>query len=449
MTKRDKTTGLPKPQSPKVTQADAAGGKSPKTLKEYRSRAEREAEVQRMIFIGTFGALGVVAIILAIAFVIDLVINPVRVVASVDGQSITVREFQEEVRIQRVVDNQRLLNEVQTYMDLGFFETSQEAVNVLYSNVPEIRELIDSFSANDQFGLRVLNTLIDNQIVRKEATARGVTVTDEQIDEQIRRLFRFETPEETDSEATPEPETTPTVTPTPFITPTPSPTPIPTEEMTPTPTATLEFTPAPTFTPVPTQTASERIDVFNNRLESFYQRMSRDAGVSRERVRQYFEMLALREALARNIFGEKQTTVWANTRHIIVPTLEQAQDIYDALLAGESFATLAAALGTDGTAQGGGELSWLNTEQGIDSTFGEKARTLPIGEISEPFQTDFGWHVMQVRDREEREAGAGEIDFLLQTEFTEWLRDYRNQANIETADFWTDFVPSDPPLRFE
>ncbi|HRF95262.1 MAG TPA: peptidylprolyl isomerase, partial [Aggregatilineales bacterium] len=114
---------------------------------------------------------------------------------------------------------------------------------------------------------------------------------------------------------------------------------------------------------------------------------------------------------------------------------------------GESFASVAAALGTDGTAQSGGELGWLNTEQGIDATFGEKARTLPINEISEPFQTDFGWHVMQVRDREEREASTDEVDSVLQTQFTEWLKTTRENTDYETSDFWIDFVPSDPPLR--
>jgi parvulin-like peptidyl-prolyl isomerase len=139
--------------------------------------------------------------------------------------------------------------------------------------------------------------------------------------------------------------------------------------------------------------------------------------------------------------------VWANTRHIVVATEEAARDIYEALLNGESFATLAAARGTDGTAQRGGELGWLNTESGIDETFGEQARNAVIGEIVPPFQSAFGWHVMQVRDREEREASTDEIDAVLQTKMSEWVTETRQNTNYETADFWIDFVPSDPPLR--
>ncbi|MCL4255462.1 MAG: peptidylprolyl isomerase, partial [Anaerolineae bacterium] len=284
----------------------------------------------------------------------------------------------------------------------------------------------------------------EDRIVRREADARGITVTDEQIDEQIRRLFRYTPAEETDPESTPEPEVTPTITPTPFVSPTPSNTPVPTET---TPTPTAQFTPAPTITPFPTLTADEQAQEFETDVESFYSRMGRDAGVSRERVREYFETLALREALARDMFGERETLVWANTRHIIVETEDAARDIYEALLNGESFATLAAARGTDGTAQSGGELGWLNTELGIDPTFGEQARNAVIGAIVEPFQSDFGWHVMQVRDREEREATTDEIDSVLQTQMAEWVTETRENTDYETSDFWIDFVPSDPPLR--
>jgi parvulin-like peptidyl-prolyl isomerase len=441
MTKRDKTTGLPKPPKKQAPQGE---GKSPKTLKEYRSRAEREAEIQRRVLIGTTVAVALVLVLLAVAFVIDQIITPTRVVASVFGENITVREFQERVRIERVIDNQRILNDLSFYVNSGFFSDENEALNFLYQQDPNFRNLIDGFSADDQYGLRVINALIEDRIVRREADARGITVTDEQIDEQIRRLFRYTPPETTDPESTPEPEVTPTITPTPFVSPTPSNTPVPTET---TPTPTPQFTPAPTITPLPTLTADEQAQAFNDNVEQFYRRMSRDAGVSRERVREYFEMLALREALAREMFGTRETLVWANTRHIVVATEEAARDIYEALLNGESFATLAAARGTDGTAQRGGELGWLNTESGIDETFGEQARNAVIGEIVPPFQSAFGWHVMQVRDREEREASTDEIDAVLQTKMSEWVTETRQNTNYETADFWIDFVPSDPPLR--
>lgn len=441
MTKRDKTTGLPKP--PKK-QAPEGEGKSPKTLKEYHSRAEREAEIQRRVLIGTTVAVALVLVLLAVAFVIDQVVTPTRVVASVFDENITVREFQERVRIERVVDNQRILNDLRFYVNNGFFSDENEALNFLYRQDANFRNLIDGFSADDQYGLRVINALIEDRIIRREADARGITVTDAQIDEQIRRLFRYTPPETIDPEATPEPEVTPTITPTPFVSPTPSNTPVPTET---TPTPTPQFTPAPTITPLPTLTADEQAQAFNDDVERFYRRMSRDAGVSRERVREYFEMLALREALAREMFGTRQTLVWANTRHIVVATEEAARDIYEALLNGESFATLAAARGTDGTAQRGGELGWLNTESGIDETFGEQARNAVIGEIVPPFQSAFGWHVMQVRDREEREASTDEIDAVLQTKMSAWVTETRQNTNYETADFWIDFVPSDPPLR--
>ncbi|MCL4253705.1 MAG: hypothetical protein KJ043_08000, partial [Anaerolineae bacterium] len=159
------------------------------------------------------------------------------------------------------MDNQRILNDVQLVLDFGLASDENEAVNFLYQQDPNFRNLLDGFSADDQYGLRVINALVEDRIVRREAEARGITVTDEQIDEQIRRLFRYTPAEETDPEATPEPEVTPTITPTPFVSPTPSNTPVPTET---TPTPTPQFTPAPTITPFPTLTADEQAQEFND-----------------------------------------------------------------------------------------------------------------------------------------------------------------------------------------
>ncbi|MCL4255461.1 MAG: hypothetical protein KJ043_17015, partial [Anaerolineae bacterium] len=85
----------------------------------------------------------VVLVLLGIAFVVDQVINPTRVVASVFDENISVREFQERIRIERVVDNQRLLNDVQLVIDFGLASDENEAVNFLYQQDPNFRNLLD------------------------------------------------------------------------------------------------------------------------------------------------------------------------------------------------------------------------------------------------------------------------------------------------------------------
>lgn len=75
-------------------------------------------------------------------------------------------------------------------------------------------------------------------------------------------------------------------------------------------------------------------------------------------------------------------------------------DIHNRLLNGESFAELAKKESQDnGTAPNGGELPWIRSGQ-IIPEFEEVAFALKdTGDISKPFQTSFGWHVVKLLDR--------------------------------------------------
>lgn len=75
-------------------------------------------------------------------------------------------------------------------------------------------------------------------------------------------------------------------------------------------------------------------------------------------------------------------------------------DIHNRLLNGESFAELAKKESQDNsTAPNGGELPWIRSGQ-IIPEFEEVAFALrDIGDISKPFQTSFGWHVVKLLDR--------------------------------------------------
>ena len=96
MSKRSQTTALPK-ETPKT--APVEGGESsgkqatPKLRQEYRSRAEREHEIQRWVIIGTIAAIAVVVLLLVFTIVNEQIITPNQVVASVEGQNISVSQF--------------------------------------------------------------------------------------------------------------------------------------------------------------------------------------------------------------------------------------------------------------------------------------------------------------------------------------------------------------------
>jgi hypothetical protein len=109
MAKRRQTTGVPKTRQRKTSpdaEIDASGkGKSPK--REYLSHAEREAQIQRLVIQITAITIALVVIVVAFAFIRDRIVTPRQTVASVNGDSITVAEFQKRVRLERLINTER------------------------------------------------------------------------------------------------------------------------------------------------------------------------------------------------------------------------------------------------------------------------------------------------------------------------------------------------------
>jgi peptidyl-prolyl cis-trans isomerase C len=86
-------------------------------------------------------------------------------------------------------------------------------------------------------------------------------------------------------------------------------------------------------------------------------------------------------------------------RHILGSTREEADEVARLLAEGEDFATLAAQVSQDpATRFEGGDLGYF-TREGILPGFAGVAFETPVGSISAPFQTEFGWHVLTVVDR--------------------------------------------------
>jgi peptidyl-prolyl cis-trans isomerase C len=88
-----------------------------------------------------------------------------------------------------------------------------------------------------------------------------------------------------------------------------------------------------------------------------------------------------------------------HARHILVPTKEEADQVEADLKAGKPFEVEAMAKTTDPSGkQNGGDLGYFTAEQMV-KPFADAAFALEAGQVSDPVQSQFGWHVIKVEDK--------------------------------------------------
>jgi foldase protein PrsA len=93
------------------------------------------------------------------------------------------------------------------------------------------------------------------------------------------------------------------------------------------------------------------------------------------------------------------TPAMARARHILVPDLKTAQKVEADLKAGKDFAAEAKQYSTDpGSRDKGGELGFFKKGAMVPA-FDQYAFSGPIGKISQPIKSPFGYHVIQVLER--------------------------------------------------
>ena len=145
----------------------------------------------------------------------------------------------------------------------------------------------------------------------------------------------------------------------------------------------------------------------------------------------------------------KQVITQTLARHILVRTDELTSDedarrhleqLKDRLEQGDEFGNLARSHSDDtGSAANDGSLGWLNPGE-VVPRFETEMNALAPGEISDPFETRFGWHIVQVQNRREHDSTAEvrrakaveEIrERRLEEGMQAWLRQLRDEAYVE------------------
>lgn len=127
--------------------------------------------------------------------------------------------------------------------------------------------------------------------------------------------------------------------------------------------------------------------------------------------------------------------------HILVDTSEKAQEIFAELKGGADFAELAKKHSTDkGSATEGGELGFF-TEGKMVPEFDAVAFKLAVGEISEPVQSEFGFHIIKVAEKKEAipaefEASKESVNDAvtkqkMQSEYGTWMEEKFKEYKVE------------------
>lgn len=147
--------------------------------------------------------------------------------------------------------------------------------------------------------------------------------------------------------------------------------------------------------------------------------------------------------------GHQELIRQTRVRHILLKpsairdeqqTRELAAELRRRALAGESFRELAKAYSEDiGSAQEGGDLGWTSPGQLVPE-FQETMDNTAPGDISQPFKSRYGWHVLQVEERRDEDVTA-ELrrrmarsiihERKYQEELDIWLRKIRDEAYVD------------------
>lgn len=97
------------------------------------------------------------------------------------------------------------------------------------------------------------------------------------------------------------------------------------------------------------------------------------------------------------VFAEGCSQVHA--AHILVKTEQEAKDIKAKLDAGGSFRALAKECSLCPSGQQGGDLGFFGRGKMVQE-FEEAAFATPTGQVSQPVETEFGWHLIKVYDKQ-------------------------------------------------
>lgn len=394
-------------------------------------KAQKQDEQLRQIRIAVIIVAVLLGAVLLVALINEFFIAPNREVATVNSDTITMREFQERVKVERA---QRIIG----------LETQLEAVGGDVGTLQQfagqtILELQDA----EGLGQSTIDRMIEETIIRQEAEARGITVTDADIDAWVGASYNYfggDSP-------TPLPEPTATIAPTPSVTL------IPTAvitEVVPTAIAQPTLEPGPTSPPPPTATPVSE-EYFQQELNDLLDQL-KGLGVSETSYRSLIASRIYQEQLLDTIAVEQEISQEALHANLLILAFSDEAEANAALAEASSgdFLTVwntirsqPADLDPENPSTANAvEFPW-RTQTSLEQTIGieaaELAFTLPINVPSAVIQLpgseeDPTYLILLTNGRELRTMPEQEYDTLKQAALIEIITAVMNGDSVDISE---------------
>jgi parvulin-like peptidyl-prolyl isomerase len=345
-----------------------------------RSRWQRERRIQRN-FILVLVAIGVISIlVLSYGLIHDLVVNPNRVIAKVNGEPVRQRDYWRSRRLEVFDQFSEVNRTYQLYQQYGITLTqeqqesfAQQEYEILYNLSQVHKQPIDEES---------LQNLFREVLIQQGAEELNISVTDEDVN-----LLLLPDPEEEDPSL---------------------------EDTLPLTTTAVTDIPPGTLTPKERERQiEESLSLAYSSLASVAKEGYRlsSLGFSRgdyiEMQRHSARMSLLRERIRAHLAQDlPQTELQVRASHILVgvPRETRATEAEAALQKGDPFPLVVANYSDDETWQDqAGDLGWITRGDGTLSAELEEAAFALVepGDHSAVVEDDAGYHILQLVERDE------------------------------------------------
>lgn len=192
-----------------------------------------------------------------------------------------------------------------------------------------------------------------------------------------------------------------------------------------------------------------KLDALPDALAAKVNALSQNQVTAPIRAADGFHVLKLIERRGNN---QKTIVQQYKVRHILIRPSEvvsaadakqKIDQLYQRAQSGQKFADLASTFSNDpGSGSNGGDLGWV-TPGTMVPQFDDVMKKTPVGNVSQPFQTQYGWHILLVEDSRQQDMTneykrnmarqiLGERQF--DQEVDSWLREVRAESFVEIKD---------------